>query len=88
MIGAEVIDFDAILGEDGYTYSLANGTDRVARTIPCNKSRGKGSTIDGWQLRLPIFRDDVKLHRIMLGAVDFFGGSVHEEFHHEEGGVL
>lgn len=88
IIGAEVMDFAAIKGTDGYTYSLANGAECLARIIPFNKSRSEGESCDMWKDVFPGTADSVQLHRVMLAAVECFGGSVHETFHYEEGGVL
>jgi len=87
MIGAQVIDFAATQGTDGYTY-LRGGTEHIARIIPFSKTRRKGETIDEWRDMFPGTTDTVQLHRVMLGVVDCFGGSVHETFHYDEGGVL
>lgn len=88
IIGAEVMDFDAIKGTDGYTYPAVDGTERILRTIPFNKHRPKGKTIDVWRDMLPGNTDHFQLHRVILAAVEFFGGSVYEAFHYEEGGTL
>ena len=65
---------------------MNDGTERIVRTIAFNKRCPEGETL--WKDMFPGTKDCVQLHRVMLGVVDCFGGSVHEKFHHEEGGVL